>query len=298
MALSITNLNPVETTASVNPCQNYVHRFLIEWDKTQGTISYPLNVFIHFLLPEQVSFTLNVGDITFEDADVIQFQKDFEIPRRPATNSVIYVATPTGSVSDEINFTPVSNWDILNITTTTDPNSVTTASVSIASNNTTFLNFETSLDDVTYDATNTQILPTPGDYTIYVRDQYGCIKSQGVTASGTSIFVNKNDYNFISLLNPIAFTKYQPNALSNFSNTLSYAEQTSLNYGNTPYIYPSTDVLKFQFRSNFEVNEVHLLQCGESLSTITPLKVTDNLNQKDIRDMQVDGTIRKQVNII
>jgi len=293
-AITIIDLNPVQIAAATTPCKRYVHKFRVDWDKNEGAISYPLQVVVHFGLPEATIFELNIGDITFEDSNTIQFEKEYDIPRRVSNlgdtgfNSKVLVSNPTGTEIAQLDFNAVSFWSISNIQTTTNANNVTTATSfvlqpSVGQN----LFLQSSLDDITYTSSNTQIVNSPGDYTFYVRDAFGCTKSLDFTASDVPIFTSTNDYHFITLLNSVGFSNYEPNELPNIYNTLSYAEDVGRNYMETAYNYPTDEVLKLQFRSNYDVNEIHYVRCGESYQSFLPTKVTTNLNQSDIRDMQV-----------
>jgi len=302
MVLTIVNLNPVVVAASVNPCENYVHRFKVIWDKTEAPFNpnVPLVVIFNINTSEEVTSDLSVSDITFEDSNTVEFEKDFEIGRRFVGSGTaigkIRVQNAGNTISRNSTFNRVSRWSYaLSVLTNSDLTTTATAVISI-SNADPYTIIETSLDGVSYTQTNTQVIATPGTYTFYLRDQFGCEKSEVFEAGNTPLFTSTNDYNFISLLNPIAFVKYEPDAIRNVSNTLSYSEITEVNYKNTPYIFNNDDIVSFQFRSNFDINEILVLKCEEIVQTISPFKRTSNLNRKDIRDMiaytGADGLLR------
>ncbi len=302
MVLTIVNLNPVVVAASVNPCENYVHRFKVIWDKTEAPYNpnVPLFVIFNINTSEEVTSNLSVSDITFEDSNTVEFEKDFEIGRKLVGSGTpigqIRVQNVSNTISRNSTFNRVSRWSYaLSFLTNADLTTTATALISISGGDS-FTIIETSLNGTSYTQTNTQVIATPGTYTFYIRDQFGCEKSEVFEAGNTPLFTSTNDYNFISLLNPIAFVKYQPDAIRNASNTLSYSEITEVNYENTPYIFKTDDFLSFQFRSNYDINKILVLQCEEVVQTITPFKKTSNLNRKDIRDMIAytgpDGLLR------
>jgi len=160
---------------------------------------------------------------------------------------------------------------------------------------------EYSLDQITWQLSRVFPGLGEGSFTVYVRDTYGCIKSTAFQVDDfTPDAVLKEPVNYVSTTNSIRFKKdevWDNNSIfRNDINTLSYEEKVNLC---VPFIHKFTDqdVVKTQFKTNYETQEVEIYNCTTKTTDIaTVIPVTDNLNKVDKRDANgyifTDGTNR------
>jgi hypothetical protein len=197
-AVSITSLGVSQTPASVDPCQNYKHDFQVFWDTSIAPISFPLIVYPYFLTTQQVTREITSGDQTGVSGDILSFKVTFEIPRSSLGIATAFVQNPTQTELASTTFTPVSKWEILSVSATTDVNGLGTITVNTLSvQNSAFLGIEISIDNINFFSTNTIAGVSPGDYTVYVRDIYGCVKTQSVTINVSPAFESYNSFDFV-----------------------------------------------------------------------------------------------------
>lgn len=222
-ALQIISLGASNTPASVSPCQNYVHSFEVRWDTAVAPISYPLTVLIYPFTTQQVTRQINSSDQTGTDGTELIFEVDFEVPRWESGLASALVFNPTSTQLAEVDYNALSSWNILNVSATTDINGVGTVTVStVSSVNSAPLGIEISINNVDYFPTNVLTGLSSGNYTLYVRDAYGCSRTEGFEVNDSPAFEVYNDFKFVSLLNPVPFTAINKNRPS-FANTPSYA---------------------------------------------------------------------------
>ena len=141
------------------------------------------------------------------------------------------------------------------------------------------LTLEYSLDNVNWQTSNIFTGQEEGTRFLYVRDNYGCIKSKGytVTALGTRTAFHK-----ISKANSINFSLSEIwngcSIFKNDENTLQCQELVKYNYINK-ILFQTCDYTTTQIKSNFETVTATL---RDSLLNETPLtisKKTSNLNR-------------------
>ncbi len=287
-AITIQAAVPINDSQVSNPCARYTLRIVIKWDLTQE----PEPDFIFFNIYDgyasQVTKVMTNVDIDSQTSNEITYVKDVEVNRWSSQAlTKIYAYTQGEIDNDFLFFTPLGQWEINNVLAVTDINGQGTVSVTTQTNNNTVpLQLELSINDVDYFGTNTLSGLTAGDYTLYVRDAYGCKQIQTFTINETPNFQVYNNFKFVSLLTPIVFAEVNNNLPSHL-NTLSYNQDTSINYRKNYYRFLDTETAKFQFRSNFDVNKAFLLNCGEIVNEIPVNQISDNLNQQDIRDAQL-----------
>lgn len=270
------------------PCGQYQLRVVVVWDLTVAPEESFFTISVYNGYASEQNFLLTNQDIFDQNANEITYVKDVEVNRwgsQALTQIRVYNSNETES--DFLFFTPLGQWEISSVLATTDINGQGTVSVTTqTNNNTVLLQLELSVNDVDYFGTNTLTGLTAGDYTLYVRDAYGCKQTATFTINETPNFQVYNNFKFVSPLNPIVFAEVNNN-LPSYLNTLSYSQKTPVNYRKNYYRFKDTETGTYQFRSNYEVNKVFLLNCGEIISEYPVNQISDNLNQQDIRDAQL-----------
>lgn len=149
-----------------------------------------------------------------------------------------------------------------------------------------------SLDDVSYTADNVFTGQASGDYTIYIKDSWGCVfsKDYTVTDSGT-----REPYFFISNVNSINFAKdevwdgVQNGIHKNLENTLSTTEFGKRVQYDERLIYRTEDVIRIQFKSSYQNHFVTLQTCEGNAIQYEPT-VEKQSNNLDIYE-SLDGFI-------
>jgi len=287
-AISISAAVPQLGNNVATPCGQYLLRIVINWDTSISPEEQFFTASVYDGYASSQQFLVSFQDIFEVNGDEITYVKDVVVNRwssQALTQVRVYNSAETQS--DFLFFTPLGQWEINNVLAVTDINGQGTVSVTTQTNNNTVpLQLEISLDDNLYFGTNTLSGLTAGDYTLYVRDAYGCKQTETFTINATPNFQVYNDFKFVSPLNPIIFAEVNNN-LPSYLNTLSYSQNTSINYRKNYYRFLDTETGQYQFRSNFDVNKAFLLNCGEIVNEIPVNQISDNLNQQDIRDAQL-----------
>lgn len=142
---------------------------------------------------------------------------------------------------------------------------------------------EYSLDGITWQSANTFPSLLEGDYTVYVRDNFGCQfnTTLEITESGqrTPYFLmpKANSIRFANRVNwgDCANYKNEDNTLSCESEVLKPFEHVIL--------FQSCDVITTQFRSAYRQNSAFVID-GENKIPIAVSKMTSNIGVKDMRD--------------
>lgn len=144
--------------------------------------------------------------------------------------------------------------------------------------------FQFSIDDIVYQSSDTFLISASGNYTGYVIDKYGCKKTVEFTVD---MDAHKPDPFFkIEIANPLRFVDQGYTGLKNIANTLSN-EYDAANIDKRFFRQPFRvgDVIRTQFKSNYEAHEVKIYDCaGSVVDTIIPELKVKNLNNKDKRD--------------
>lgn len=147
-----------------------------------------------------------------------------------------------------------------------------------------------SLDGETWQSNNTFNDITDGNYTLYIRDNYGCIKSLEFTVSNETNVNTAPPYTYISESNSLRFVKRVDwgncSNYKNVFNTLSFEENTK---PANKFIqkFQSCDTIVTQVKTSYENLEIY---AGET--EITPTKIVRNIGISDKRDCLYfnDGT--------
>jgi len=166
-------------------------------------------------------------------------------------------------------------------------NSPAGATVTVSILNTGINTFEYSLDDSSWQSSNVFSGLAEGNYTVYVRDNYGCKITQVFTVDEDGISV---PFSYISKSNSILFAervtyadcgpyKTDENTLSNeafaFDPELAYSEYVP---------FQTCDSPENQILSNYENIAVKVLKGDGTFDSIPVVKLTDNIGRKDARD--------------
>lgn len=124
------------------------------------------------------------------------------------------------------------------------------------------LTIEYSLDNSTWQNSNSFSGITSGNYTVYVRDQYGCNKSFAMVVGANNInvpyfYISKaNSFRFVNRINFGTSANYK-----NDENTLSceaFAKDKRLAYKEIQ-LFNSSDVITTQFKSNYGAHLIKVL---------------------------------------
>ena len=140
-----------------------------------------------------------------------------------------------------------------------------------------------SLDGVSYSTSNVFSGQVNGDYTIYIKDSYGCVtqKDYSVVESSSS----RDPFHFISNLNSVGFSESQIwNGLQdgihkNNENVLAMTDRQKTLYEER-VVYRESDKIRIQFKSNYSENIPLLEGCNGSPIGVNLVleKMSNNLN--------------------
>lgn len=142
---------------------------------------------------------------------------------------------------------------------------------------------EYSLDGSTWQSANTFPSLLEGDYTVYVRDNFGCQFNTTLEISDSGqrtpyfLMPKANSIRFANRVNwgDCANYKNEDNTLSCESEVLKPFEHVIL--------FQSCDVITTQFRSAYRQNSAFVID-GENTIPIAVSKMTSNIGVKDMRD--------------
>lgn len=204
-----------------------------------------------FMWPRNQSFNLNCENVT-ED-----------------TASQTGVVTPS--------FFDISNKEVI------INNSPSGANLTIYLNSASDLEIEYSLDDATWQESNSFTGLVPDTYTVYVRDQYGCKQNFSVLISESDI---NSPYFLIPKSNSIRYANQivwgDAANYKNDDNTLSFqafAKDKRLAHKEIQ-LFQSADVITTQFRSNYTENIATILR--EQPAVPTPATSNILLHSEDL----------------
>ena len=140
-----------------------------------------------------------------------------------------------------------------------------------------------SLDGVSFSNSNVFSSQVDGDYTIYIKDEYGCVtqKDYSVVDSSSS----RDPFCFISNLNSVGFSESQIwNGLQdgihkNNENVLAMTDRQKTLYEER-VIYRESDKIRIQFKSNYKENNAYIEGCDGGSVGVSPFveKMSNNLN--------------------
>lgn len=182
----------------------------------------------------------------------------------------------------------VANFSLQTNTTPTGGNVI--ISNSYPSNS--ILTFTYSIDNTNFFTTNSFTNLAVGNYTLYIRDNYGCtINTTFSITAFTPNVVARQDIVEVSNLNSLRYKICQDFATTpkNIDNTLSFEEEVQVVNRDYAQPYEKTDgTITDQFWTSYDTVTATLIDCN---GTETALTVTQRSNNSDITDVR-DGLLR------
>lgn len=151
---------------------------------------------------------------------------------------------------------------------------------------------EYSIDDVVYQESNTFTNMTPGNYTMYIRDQFLCVASKAFTVTefeSEGVGVTAPLADLPSKLNSIRF--YRKKADGEYAideNTMS-CDNPYVNSRFSQQSFLNTDEILTQIRSNYENINVTVSDSLGNDFNLAVQKVTQNVGIQDSRDASIYG---------
>jgi hypothetical protein len=139
-----------------------------------------------------------------------------------------------------------------------------------------------SLDDVNYFPTGVWESQLAGDYTVYVKDSFGCTVSKDFTVAGgveaENPFIEIHDINSVSFSKDEVWDGLQDGIHKNFDNVLALTGINNFNY-NERVVFRDEDKIRIQFKSNYADHEIYVEGCdgGEVGYNPTVEKMSNNL---------------------
>lgn len=246
-------------------------------------------------------------DITFTDevgieylapitAPVVSNPDYIEFPRNLITGNYFAIRvtfdTPDGEITRIIIKSKIYEVIIndVNVNYTPDGATVEIETGEISSVSSQVLEY--SLDGFNYSQNNVFTGLVADSYTAYVRDNFGCVKSQQFEVEDNQeFFTTPPKYFYVSLLNSIRFAKREL-GFQNVDNELTCEERNDPLNGFS-HIVLDGDNIKVQFKSSYPYNNAKV---HSQLNTydVAPIKLSDNLGKIDVRDavtLSLDGKL-------
>lgn len=140
-------------------------------------------------------------------------------------------------------------------------------------------NYEFSLDNETWQVSNVFNGLVEGSYTLYIRDQFGCLIEIDFEAGENA---SRKPYFFISKANSIPFKEsvdWNCEKFKNDDNLLSYQSLNKLPYCDNVLFNKCDKKTKIQFKSNYENNLVYLRREGFPDVELDVIQQSNNLNR-------------------
>lgn len=186
-------------------------------------------------------------------------------------------------ITKSVQMPDILNGDNFSVIVNNGPNGATV----FAQNNlngTFGLTFEYSLDGSNFQTNNKFIGIAVGDYSITVRDNFGCSFSKKFKVDEFGI---QSPYFYISKANSIRYanriTWGDSGNYKNDENTLSCEVDVQLAYKEFQQ-FQSADIITTQFKSNYSSNSAKIIKEDGSEIDIPIVKKTNNIGIKDKRD--------------
>lgn len=139
------------------------------------------------------------------------------------------------------------------------------------------LPLEFSLDGTNYQPENVFTGQANGDYTVYVKDAFGCVTSKDIAVDGSSEIADLVFEN-ISIMNPIRYAEVQLGAKKNRYNTLSHEQEKSRAY-DFNHIYTLSDNPVTQIKTNAAYLNIFALSCDGEVTGLSPIKRSNHIGQ-------------------
>lgn len=176
------------------------------------------------------------------------------------------------------------NPDVFQILIVNSPNGSTVTFLMQAPDS---LVIEYSLDDINWQAENIFSGLLEGDYTVYVRDQYGCKKSKDFHVDSMGI---NSPFFYISKSMSLRFANRvvwgDSGNYKNDENTLSYETLVKEKFCEVQQ-FQSSDLVTTQFFSNYLNLAATVIENDGNETSIPIVKKTNNIGLKDSRDARL-----------
>jgi len=147
------------------------------------------------------------------------------------------------------------------------------------------LQLQFSLDGINYQFENTFVGISPGDYTLYIKDQFGCIKTLAFTVD--EIQSTRLPYFYISKSNSFRFANRisfsDAGNYRNDENTLSCEVNVRLPYKEIQQ-FQTADIITTQFKSNYNENLAYVILSNGTEIQIPVFLKSNNIGVTDSRD--------------
>jgi hypothetical protein len=139
-----------------------------------------------------------------------------------------------------------------------------------------------SLDNVNFFPSGVWSGQLGGDYTVYVKDSFGCTVSKDFKVADS--IESSNPFFEISERNSVSFSKnevwdgLQEGIHKNYDNVLALTDISDFNYDER-VIFRDSDKIRIQFKSNYTNHTIHLEDCEGGNISYTPSveKMSNNL---------------------
>ena len=212
-----------------------------------------------------------------------------DVPRsgglNPSTINLSLATTPGQQVSRSLTVPSILAGGNIALTINTSPNGATIIASHFPNEE---LDSEYSLGDGTtqtpYQISNIFTSVVAGAYTVYVRDQFGCIVNKSFTVDAFGV---DTPYFEISESNSIRWVGRTLNGIALDvridQNRFSYEEDVKRKYKHFED-FTISNIPETQFKTNYASPVVKVYEGTTLLETIAPVKKTNNLRLKDSRD--------------
>lgn len=199
---------------------------------------------------------------------------------RGQTFNVIVEDADGNQATQSVTTPSVLSADNFTITANNSPNGGTAV---ISSFGLTGLELEYSLNNIDWQSENVFTGLTIGDYTAYVRDNFGCSVSKAFNVDEFNI---TDPYFYLSKANSLRFALRQVwndiTVFKNDENTLSCESDVDLPYQEIQD-FKTEDVITTQFKSNYATNAVKTIDSNGNEINVPIFKKSNNIGIKDKR---------------
>lgn len=213
---------------------------------------------------------------------------------RDSVNDIVVALNDSNTSATQNIYVPLLNSSYFDLQIVQSPSSSVLNVISLYDREPAF-DIEYSLNGVTYYSSSSFSGLSVGNYTLYVRDSIGCSFSTPfeITEFEPNVF-ERTPYFRVSEQNSLITVNDESinniNTFSNPLNTLSYQENTAINFKTFKQLFQKTDgVITQQYRSNYENVTIKLIDCIENEVTLTPTKKTQNFDITDVRDVNINS---------
>jgi len=147
------------------------------------------------------------------------------------------------------------------------------------------LTLQFSLNGINYQSENTFVGIAPGSYTLYIKDQFGCVKT--LTFTVDEIQSSRLPFFYISKSNSIRFANRinfsDAGNYRNDENTLSCEVNVRLPYKEIQQ-FQTADIITTQFKSNYNENLAYVILSDGTEIQIPVFLKSNNIGVTDSRD--------------